>query len=172
MWLYLDRMQQNGEQIMTLRGVKKRYHSRERVESDWDINPHIPEGRSLAQDVHLAAWRWVAGVLIQSACTSRTDVRPAKPGAPQAVCVLEKPGDQMLLPGVPPACRCAISGHAPVAITWPQTGVFEIACRQSRWWWSRAELEVKAFVGSTQRVQRVCLTGWIHIPDCFESWIT
>lgn len=51
---------------------------------------------------------WVVGLLIQPACTSQTDVRPAMPAAPQAVCVLEKPGDQMLLPGVPPACRSAM----------------------------------------------------------------
>ena len=31
---------------------------------------------------------------------AQTDVWPAKPGAPRALCVLEKPRDQMSLPGV------------------------------------------------------------------------
>lgn len=53
---------------------------------------------------------WVVGLLIQSACTSQTDVQSAKPAAPQALCVLEKPGDQMLLPGVPRACCTSILG--------------------------------------------------------------
>lgn len=42
---------------------------------------------------------WMAGLLVQPARSSRTDVQPTKPAAPQAACVLEKPRDQMLLPG-------------------------------------------------------------------------
>lgn len=72
----------------------------------------------------------VAGLLVQPACTSQTDVGPFEPAAPQAVCVLEKPGDQMLLPGVPPAC-CAAT---PAMLQWPSLDLklgFQIVRRQS-----------------------------------------
>lgn len=75
----------------------------------------------------------VVGLLIQPACTSQTDVRPAKPAMPQALCVLEKPGDQMLLPGVPPACRSSILGM----LQWPSHDLrldFEIMRRQSHFY--------------------------------------
>lgn len=52
----------------------------------------------------------MAGLLVQPACSSRTDVQPAKPAAPQAACVLEKPQDQMLLPGFPSAHPSAVPG--------------------------------------------------------------
>lgn len=72
------------------------------------------------KDVHLCRtliWPlgWAVGLLIQPPCTSQTDVRPAKPAVPQAVRALEKPGDQMLLSGVPPACRYAVLGM----LQWP-----------------------------------------------------
>lgn len=151
---------------------KKRYPRQERVKYEWDnedINPHIPEGHSCVQDVHLAGWLagWVAGLLIQPACTPQTDVWPAKPAAPQAVCVLEKPRADAST-WCPTRLPLHYYGYASVAITWPQNWVFRLCAvnhtddkvEWARDWWISS--------GRLSMFVRVHLTGWIGLPDRFD----
>lgn len=93
-------------------------------QKSWDnrhINPHVPEGHSLVQDVHLAGWLGCgsahpAGLHISDrcpasqACSATGSVCSRKTRRPDAAtwCPTRLP------------FHC--SGHAPVAITWPQTG--------------------------------------------------
>lgn len=57
------------------------------------------------------------------ACASQTDVWPAKPAVPQALCALEKPRDQMLLPGVLAACRFTVLRMLQVVSRDPEPGL-------------------------------------------------
>lgn len=122
-----------------------------RVEGDWDnrdINPHIPEGRSLGQDVHLAAWLGCgsahpAGLHIadrcsaSQACSATGSVCSRKTRRPDAAT------------WCPTRLLLRYTGHAPVAITWPQTGFWDcVPSITSMMEWSGAGTERRRRVDS------------------------
>lgn len=61
------------------------------------------------------------------------------------------------------------TGHAPVAITWPQTRFWDcvpsINNTDDRVEW---KCDWKPSRGRLSRLATACLTGWIYVPDCFE----
>ena len=102
----------------------EKMYRQEWVESDWDnrdINPHIPEGHSCVQDVHLAGWLGCgsahpAGLHIADRCLASQAC-----SATGTVCS-RKTRRTDAATWCPTRLLLGFTGHAPVAITWPQIG--------------------------------------------------